>query len=172
MSDQGFSYSPDQLREIAGDVLRHARDHGATACETEVSEGFGQTASVRKGEVDTIEYNRDKGVGVTVYLGQRRGHASTSDFSAEALRATVDAALSIARFTAPDPCAGLADESLLAKDFPDLDLHHPWRLDVEEAIAMARECEEAAYAVSPRISNSEGASVSSQESHFVVPPPI
>lgn len=167
MSDQGFSYSPDQLREIAGDVLRHARDHGATACETEVSEGFGQTASVRKGEVDTIEYNRDKGVGVTVYLGQRRGHASTSDFSAEALRATVDAALSIARFTAPDPCAGLADESLLAKDFPDLDLHHPWRLDVEEAIAMARECEEAAYAVSPRISNSEGASVSSQESHFV-----
>ena len=148
-------------------MLRHARDHGATACETEVSEGFGQTASVRKGEVDTIEYNRDKGVGVTVYLGQRRGHASTSDFSAEALRATVDAALSIARFTAPDPCAGLADESLLAKDFPDLDLHHPWRLDVEEAIAMARECEEAAYAVSPRISNSEGASVSSQESHFV-----
>lgn len=147
-------------------MLRHARDHGATACETEVSEGFGQTASVRKGEVDTIEYNRDKGVGVTVYLGQRRGHASTSDFSAEALRATVDAALSIARFTAPDPCAGLADETLLAKDFPDLDLHHPWRLDVEEAIAMARECEAAAYAVSPRISNSEGASVSSQESHF------
>jgi PmbA protein len=167
MSDQGFSYLPDQLREIASDVLRHARDHGATACETEVSEGFGQTASVRKGEVDTIEYNRDKGVGVTVYLGQRRGHASTSDFSAEALRSTVDAALSIARFTAPDPCAGLADESLLAKDFPDLDLHHPWRLGVEEAIALARECEQAAYAVSPKISNSEGASVSSQESHFI-----
>lgn len=167
MSDQGFSYSPDQLREIASDVLRHARDHGASACETEVSEGFGQTASVRKGEVDTIEYNRDKGVGVTVYVGQRRGHASTSDFSAEALRATVDAALSIARFTAPDPCAGLADAALLARVFPDLDLHHPWRLDVEEAIAMARECEQAAYAASPKISNSEGASVSSQESHFI-----
>ncbi len=167
MSDQGFSYSPDQLRQIAKDVLEHAREHGASACETEVSEGFGQTASVRRGEVDTIEYNRDKGVGVTVYLGQQRGHASTSDFSGEALRAAVDAALSIARFTAPDPCAGLPDEALLAKEFPALELHHPWRLSVEEAIVMARDCEQAAYALSPMITNSEGASVSSQESHFI-----
>ncbi len=167
MSDPGFSFSSDQLREIANDVLRHARDLGATACETDVSEGFGQTASVRKGEVDTIEYNRDKGVGVTIYLGQQRGHASTSDFSPAALRSTVAAALSIARFTASDPCAGLPDEALLARTFPDLDLHHPWSLSVEEAITMARQCEQAAYSVSPRISNSEGASVSTQQSHFI-----
>lgn len=167
MSATGFSFSPDRLREIATDVLKYAAERGATACETDVSEGFGQTASVRKGEVDTIEYNRDKGVGVTIYLGQQRGHASTSDFSTEALRSTVDAALSIARFTAPDPCAGLPDEGLLARDCPDLDLHHPWQLGVEQAIEMARICEQAAYAVSPKIGNSEGASVSTQESHFI-----
>nr|MBL8457645.1 metalloprotease PmbA [Zoogloeaceae bacterium] len=167
MSDTGFSFSPDRLREIASDVLEYAAKRGATACETDVSEGFGQTTSVRKGEVDTIEYNRDKGVGVTIYLGQQRGHASTSDFSTEALRSTVDAALSIARFTAPDPCAGLPDEALLARDCPDLDLHHPWSLGIEQAIEMARACEQAAFAVSPRISNSEGASVSTQESHFI-----
>lgn len=167
MSANGFSYTPDQLRELASEVLRYARERGASACETDVSEGFGQNASVRKGEVDTIEYNRDKGVGVTIYLGQQRGHASTSDFSREALHATVDAALSIARFTAPDPCAGLADPELLARECPDLDMHHPWPLSVEDAISLARECEEAAYAVSPKIDNSEGASVSTQESHFI-----
>jgi len=167
MSDQGFSFLPDRLRNIASEVLKHARERGASACETDVSEGFGQTASVRKGEVDTIEYNRDKGVGVTVYLGQQRGHASTSDFSPEALRSTVEAALSIARFTAADPCAGLADEALLAHDAPDLDLYHPWPLSVEEAITLARDCERAAYDVSPKITNSEGASVSTQQSHFI-----
>jgi PmbA protein len=167
MSDQGFSFTPDRLREIATDVLRFAREKGASACETDVSEGYGQTASVRKGEVDTIEYNRDKGVGVTVYLGQQCGHASSSDFSERALRATVDAALSIARFTAADPCAGLADERLMAKDIPDLDLYHPWPLTVERAIEMARECEAAAFAVSPKITNSEGASVSTQQAHFI-----
>src|SRR5512139_289319 len=99
MSAQGFSFSQDRLREIATDVLKHAKKGGATACETDVSEGFGQSATVRKGEVDTIEYNRDKGIGVTVYLGQQRGYASTSDFGREALRSTVDAARSIARFT-------------------------------------------------------------------------
>ena len=167
MSDQGFSFTSDRLREIAVEVLEHARAVGASACETDVSEGFGQTASVRKGEVDTIEYNRDKGVGVTVYLGQQRGHASTSDFSPQALRNTVEAALSIARFTASDPCAGLPDPELLARDCPDLDLYHPWPLSVEDAIAMARECEQAAYAVGPQITNSEGASVSTQQSHFI-----
>ncbi len=167
MSAQGFSYSRDQLCEIAEDVLRFARTQGASACETDVSEGFGQTVSVRKGEVDTIEYNRDKGIGVTVYLGQQRGYASTSDFSASALKATVDAALAIARFTAPDPCAGLADQEAMATEFPDLDLHHPWPLSVEEALTLATRCEEAALATSPLITNSEGASVSQQESHFI-----
>lgn len=168
MSDSGFSFSHDRLREIAARVIELARARGADACEAEVSEGCGQTASVRKSEVDTIEYNRDKGVGVTVYLGQSRGHASTSDFGDAALASTVEAALSIARFTAPDPAAGLPEAALLAKDWPDLDLHHPWPLSIEEAIELARRCEQAAYAAGPQITNSEGASVSTQQAHFVL----
>ncbi|THF60717.1 metalloprotease PmbA [Pseudothauera rhizosphaerae] len=167
MSAQDFAFPHEQLQEIAADVLKFARKRGASACETDVSEGVGQTVTVRRGEVDTIEYNRDKGIGVTVYLGQQRGHASTSDFSRKALKATVEAAVSIARFTAPDPCAGLADKELLAKDSPDLDLDHPWKLSVDEAIATAHRCEEAAFAASDKVSNSEGASVSAQRSHFV-----
>lgn len=167
MSAPEFSYTPDYLRQLASDVLRHARELGATACEADVSEAFGQSVTVRKSEVETIEYNRDKGIGVTVYLGQQRGHASTSDFSPKALRATVAAALSIARFTAPDPCAGLPEEKLLAKKAMDLDLHHPWDVSVEEAIDLARRCEEAAFAVSSMVRNSEGASVSTQQSQFV-----
>ena len=167
MSDKGFSFAPEALREIASDILRFAREGGASACETDVSEGVGQTVSVRKGEVDTIEYNRDKGIGVSVYIGQQRGYASTSDFSTAALRATVDAALSIARFTAPDPCAALAEKELLATEFPDLDLFHPWQLDVEAAIELARNCEQAAFDTSSRITNSEGANASTQQSQFV-----
>ena len=167
MSDPGFSFTQEHLREITSTVLEHARRSGASACETDVSEGFGQTTTVRKGEVETIEYNRDKGVGVTVYVGQKRGHASTSDFSVEALKRTVEAALSIARFTASDPCAGLPEEGLLAREAMDLDLYHPWRLPVAAAIEHARACEQAAFDVSPEITNSEGASISTQESHFV-----
>ena len=169
MSSQGFSFSQAHLAEIATDILKYAKKRGASSCETDVSEGFGQSVAVRRGEVDTIEYNRDKGVGVTVYLGQQRGYASTSDFSKKALKATVDAALSIARFTAPDPCAGLADAALMAKakESPELDLFHPWNIDVAQAIELARRCEDAAFAVSPKITNSEGANTSVQQSHFV-----
>ena len=164
-----FSYTSDQLRQLASDVLRHAEHCGATACETDVSEGYGQSVTVRKGEVETIEFNRDKGIGVSAYLGQRRGHASTSDFSAASLRATVEAALSIARFTAEDPCAGLPEPEMLAKntDAIDLDLYYPWPILVEDAIDIARRSEQAAFAVSPLISNSEGASVSAHAAHFV-----
>ena len=125
---------------------------------------------VRCGEVETIEYNRDKGIGVTVYLGQQKGNASTADFSTAALRETVEAALNIARFTAADPCAGLPEAHLLASRADaaqDLDLYHPWQLSVEQAIELARRCEQAAFAVSPLIANSEGASVSLQEGQFV-----
>ncbi|HEY9192432.1 MAG TPA: DNA gyrase modulator, partial [Methyloversatilis sp.] len=144
MSRQGFSYTDGSLREIAQDLLDHARAGGATAAEVDVSEGFGQSVTVRKGEVETIEYNRDKGIGVTVYVGQRKGYASSSDFSPDAMRATVDAALSIARFTAEDDCAGLPDAALMAREFRDLDLFHPWDLPVEQAIDLARRCEDAA----------------------------
>jgi PmbA protein len=162
-----FSFTQDQLRELATEVLRHAERCGATACETDVSEGVGQSVTVRKGEVETIEFNRDKGVGVSVYLGQRRGHASTSDFSSAALRATVEAAVSIARFTAEDDCAGLPEPELLAREPMELDLYHPWDLPVEEAIDLARRSEAAAFAVSPRVRNSEGATVSAHAAHFV-----
>lgn len=167
MSSQGFSYNEERLVALAEQVLVYARTRGASACETDVSEGYGQSVTVRKGEVETIEYNRDKGLGVTVYLGHKRGHASSSDFSAEALRAAVDAALSIARLTAEDPCAGLPEPELLARDKPDLDLFHPWDISVEDAIDMAQRCEAAAFAVSPQIKNSEGATVSTHSSHFV-----
>ncbi len=162
-----FSYAFSTLQQLAEDVLKHARDKGATACEVDVSEGFGQSVGVRCDEVETIEFNRDKGIGISVYAGQRKGYASTSDFSPQALRETVEAALNIARFTAADDCAGLADAALLAKDIPDLDLYHPWALTVEDAIETARRCEQAAFEVSPLVSNSEGASVSTQQAHFV-----
>jgi PmbA protein len=167
MPSSRFSYSADRLRELAQSVLDHAKSHGATSAETEVSEGFGQTVTVRRGEVETIEYNRDKGIGVTVYVGQKRGHASSSDFSEQAVKDTVEAALSIARFTAPDDAAGLADPDLLAKDIRDLDLWHPWDLPVERAIELAKIAEDAGFAVDKRISNTEGATVSTQESQFV-----
>ncbi|HYO28198.1 MAG TPA: DNA gyrase modulator, partial [Azonexus sp.] len=162
-----FSYPFATLQQLAEDVLKHARDKGATASEVDVSEGFGQSVGVRCDEVETIEFNRDKGVGITVYVGQRKGYASTSDFSPQALRETVEAALDIARFTADDDCAGLADALLMAKDCPDLDLYHPWALTVEDAIETARRCEQAAFDASPLVSNSEGASVSTQQAHFV-----
>jgi PmbA protein len=164
---QAFAHSQEELRALARNVLDHASASGATACELDISEGLGQSVSVRRQEVETIEYNRDKGLGVTVYIGQRRGHASSSDFSLAALKASVEAALSIARFTAEDDCAGLPDAERLARDSMDLDLFHPWDISVEESIDVARRCEQAAFDVSPMVKNSEGATVSAQSSHFV-----
>ena len=158
------------LQQLAQDVLVTAQNGGASDCEVDVSEGFGQSVTVRCGEIETIEYNRDKGIGVTVYLGQRKGHASTSDFSPGAVREAVAAALNIARFTAEDPCAGLADVDCLAsraQGEQDLGLYRPWALSVEGAVDLARRCEAAAFSVSPQVSNSEGATVSIQEGQFV-----
>jgi len=168
MTKARFTLRYEALQEIAADVLRHAREGGADGCESEVSDGYGQTVTVRKGEVETIEHNRDKGLGVTVYIGKKKGHASTSDFSARAVGDAVGKALTIARFTASDDCAGLADPARLCRETRDLDLFHPWDLGVEEAIAMARDCEAAAFRLDPRVVNSEGASVSCQHSQFVL----
>ena len=162
-----FPLTTDALSGVAGEVLRAARAGGATAAETEVSQAFGLSVTVRKAEVETIAYNRDKGIGVTVYVGARRGHASTADFARAAIGDTVAKALTIARYTAEDDCAGLADPALLARNWSDLDLYHPWDLTVEEAIALGRECEAAALAVDPRLTNSEGATVSLHEGEFV-----
>jgi PmbA protein len=142
-------------------ALEEARVLGAVQAEAAVSVDVGLSVSVRLGEVETVEYQRDRGMGVTVYFGTRKGSASTADLSAAALRETVAKACSIARFTAEDPCAGLADPGDLATDVPDLDLSHPWDLTPERACELAQECEAAALAVDPRITNSEGAGVSS-----------
>ena len=151
------------LGALVNEALAEAQRHGATAAEASASVGKGLAVTVRLGEVESIEYHQDKGLGVTVYVGQAKGHASTSDFSAKALRETVAAALTIARHTSADPCAGLADPDLFAREIPDLDLYHPWSIDADGAADLARRCEDAARSLDPRISNSEGGSVSSGE---------
>lgn len=166
MTEASFRYSQHDLQQMGEDVLRIAKASGASDAEAEISLGFGQNVSVRMGETETIEYNRDKGVSVTVYFGKQRGHASTSDLSRKALEDTVAAACNIARYTAQDTFCGLADPALMAKEIPDLDLHHPWNISVDEALAIAVECEAAARAVDKRITNSEGASVSAYEGMF------
>jgi len=162
-----FSNSADSLRDIAQYMLGYAKQHGASAAAADVSEGFGQAVTVRQGEVETIEYNRDKGLAITVYIGQQRGNASTSDFSPQAVRDTVDAALSIARYTAKDDCSGLPDADMLACNCLDLDLYHPWDLPVDKAIELAQQCEQAALEADERINNSEGATVNVHEAQFV-----
>ncbi|TFW35832.1 metalloprotease PmbA [Massilia horti] len=167
MNDSLFPHTQDQLKQIAQDVLAIAREQGATDASVEISEGSGLSVTVRKGKTETIEQNKDKGMGVTVYCGQRRGNATTSDFSPSSLRSTVEAAWNIARFTAEDDAAGLPDADLLETDPRDLRLIYPWPLSAEEALALAQRCEAAAFAVDPRVTNSEGASVYIQHSHFV-----
>lgn len=166
MSEPRFSYSLSQLQEMSADVLRRAKDAGASAAEAEISLGFGQNVSVRMGETETIEYNRDKGVSVTVYFGQQKGHASTSDLSPQAIQDTVSAACNIARYTAKDEFCGLADPALMAKEIPALDLYHPWDLSVDQALELAKVCEASARSVDKRINNSEGGSVSTYEGMF------
>jgi len=167
VADSRFSHTIDDLKHIIRDALDQAKASGASDCEAEVSQAFGQDVSVRHGEVETIEYNRDRGLSVSVYFGKKLGHASTSDLSPQAVKDTVAAAVSIARHTASDDFAGLADPELLAQEIPDLDLYHPWDLAVEEAIELAQRIEAAALAVDPRITNSEGATASTHESQFV-----
>lgn len=162
-----FTYSQDQLKQLAQDVLRFARDKGATDAAVEISEGAGLSVGVRRGKIETIEQNKDKGIGVTVFIGQQRGNASTSDFSADALKATVDAAYNIARFTAADDCAGLPDAEMLEKHPQELKLFYPWKINTEEAINLAKRAEAAAFEVDPRIKNSEGAGVYANQSQFV-----
>jgi PmbA protein len=165
----GFAFRRDQFQQMVEDTLAMARSLGASDSGVEVSEGVGLSVSVRKGELENVERNRDKSLGVSVYLGQRRGNASTSDFTRAAIARTVQAAYDIARFTAEDPAAGLPDAADLATPDEvahDLDLFHPWAIDAEQAAAIALRCEQAALSTSRLITNSEGAGVSAQQSHF------
>ena len=163
-----FHLTAATLKQIAADALAHAMSLGASDASTEISESTGLSVTTRKMQVETIEHTRDKGLGVTVYDGQRRGHASTSDLSPAAIRQAVEAAYNIARFTAPDDCAGLPDAADLERAPRDLDLYHAWALDTEAAIGIARRAEQAAFDVDRRIVNSEGANVYASAGHFVL----
>jgi PmbA protein len=152
-----------ELEQLVEDLLGEARRLGASAAEAAVSSNAGLSLTVRLGETETIEHTRDNGLGVTVYFGHRKGSASTSDLSPQAIKETVGAACDFARYTSEDPCSGLADAALMATDKPDLDLYHPWRQSIEEAIELAIRCEDAAREYDPRIINSEGASLNSHD---------
>ncbi|HMS81274.1 MAG TPA: DNA gyrase modulator, partial [Burkholderiaceae bacterium] len=162
-----FDHSRARFEDLARSVLDRAARLGATAASTDVSESSGLSVNVRKGRVETIEQTRDKGLGVTVHVGRRRGHASTSDFGEAAVEQTVRAAWEIARFTGEDPCAGLPDADTLARSPRDLALFHPWTIEAAEAIEIARAMEAAAFDVDRAIVNSEGAGVTISHGHFV-----
>ncbi|HET6654837.1 MAG TPA: metalloprotease PmbA [Gammaproteobacteria bacterium] len=155
------TYTQADLEQLVADVLRQAKECGASQAEAGVGLESGLSLNVRLGEVETLEYQRDRSFGVTVYFGHSKGSASSADFSPQALKDTVQAACSIARYTADDPAAGLADAELMAREIPDLDLCHPWDLDPDQAIELALSCENTAREFDPRIQNSEGAAVNS-----------
>ncbi len=163
-----FAYTKHDFQDLAQLALREARDAGASDAAIEISEGQGLSVNVRLGRVEQVEHNTDKVLDISVYAGLRRGHASTSDFSPQAIRSTARAAFDIARYTAEDDCAGLPEPGTLALHARDPGLYHPWNLDVDEAVALARRAEDAAFATDRRIRNSEGASVSAQHMHFVL----
>lgn len=167
MNDSDFVSTDDQLKQIAEDVLKYARSKGASGAAVGISEGSGLSVSVHRGEIETIEKNQDKGIGVTVFVGKKRGNATTSDFSTESLKQTVDAAYNIATFTSEDEAAGLPDVDMLERHPRDLGLYYRWPIDTEEAVEIAKRCEAAAFETDKRISNTEGASVNVSHSHFI-----
>ena len=156
-----------RMQGMAADTVAEALRLGATQAEAAVSSAAGLSVSVRLGEVETIEHTRDRSLGVTVYFGHCKGSASTTDLAPAAIAESVAAACTIARHTAEDECAGLADAELMAADPPSLDLYHPWELDAEAAIALALRCEDAARGLDPRIHNSEGATVGHHDGDYV-----
>jgi len=161
-ADQRATYTA-----IIESAMAEAKAQGATAAEASVGIETGLSVSVRMGDVETLEYHHDKGLGVTVYIGNSKGSANTSDLSIEAIRAAVRAACGIARHTAADKYSGIADRELLAWNYPDLDLCHPWDVTAEQAVELALECENVARGFDPRIVNSEGSSVSTHQGFHV-----
>ncbi|PIA69375.1 PmbA protein [Pseudomonas sp. NFACC19-2] len=151
------------LQEQVEAILAEARRQGASACEVAVSAGQGLSTTVRQGEVETVEFNRDQGFGITLYVGQRKGSASTSATGSEAIRETVAAALAIAKHTSEDECAGLADAALMARELPELDLYHPWSITPEQAVEQALACEAAAFSADKRIKNADGTSLNTHQ---------
>ncbi len=160
MSTNELTENRDELTRIIDSVLNQAKEMGASAVEAEVGVGSGLSANVRKGEIDKLEYERDKGLSITVFIDGQKGNSSTSDFSDVAIKESVEAAMSIAKFASRDEHAGLVEAELMATEFPDLDLYHPWSISPEAAIELAIECEQAAFDSDKRISNSDGSVVS------------
>ena len=157
--------STTELRQLMNSVLDLARKEGATDVAVAVNNDRGFSVDVRMGQVETVAFSEDKGVGLTVYIGHRKGGASSTDTSPAALQAMVSAACDIAKVSAEDPCFGLADKELMTKDHPDLDLFHLWDITPQQAIELALKCESHALSLNERIVNSDGVSVSSYESH-------
>ncbi|WP_041064434.1 metalloprotease PmbA [Thiolapillus brandeum] len=162
-----MSRNIEQLESMVADLLSEAKKQGASAADAAVSSSAGLSLTVRMGDVETIEHTRDQGLSVTVYFGHRKGSANTTDLKPAALREAVSKACTIARYTSEDDCAGLAPPELLAHDYPELDLYHPWDIDTEQARALALETEQAARDFDPRISNSEGATLNTQSGSFI-----
>ncbi|QEY61384.1 metalloprotease PmbA [Metapseudomonas lalkuanensis] len=157
---------PEALPELQARVeriLAEARRQGASACEVAVSVEQGLSTSVRQGEVETVEFNRDQGFGITLYVGQRKGSASTSASGEDAIRETVAAALAIAKHASEDECAGLADAALMARDLPELDLYHPWAITPEQAVEQALICEAAAFETDKRVSKADGTTLNTHQ---------
>jgi PmbA protein len=163
------SLEPNEVewREIIANVLQMAKSKGATAAEVSTSVSSGFSVDVRMGDVETVEHNRDKGIGITVYFGQRKGSASTSDTRPEAIASTVEAASHIAKYTSEDEFAGLASPELMAYHYPELSLNHVWKLSVAQAIELAKECEQIGMACDKRITNSDGSNVSTYQQFYI-----
>lgn len=153
----------DEVKQAVSEALAHATKLGATAAEAAMSSTSGLSVSTRMGEVETIEFNQDGGLGISVYVGNHKGSASTADLSPKALRSVVEKAIDIAKFTSDDPCNGVADKALLEMSPPDLDLYHPWEVTPEQGVEFCIEAEKAALEFDERIVNSDGASFSSHE---------
>ncbi|MCZ6579889.1 MAG: metalloprotease PmbA [Gammaproteobacteria bacterium] len=149
----------ESFKNIVADTLKMAQASGASQAEAGLSVSQGLSVAARMRKLETIEHQQDNGLGISVYFGQHKGSASTSNLEPDAIRKTVEAACNIARYTSEDPCTGLADAELMAQEFNDLDLYHPWEISAEAAIELALECESAALDFDDRIINSEGASV-------------
>lgn len=162
-----FNHSSAELSELCAKALSLAAQRGATSAEVDVSESVGQSVQVRLREVEQLEYRQDKSLDITVYVGQSKGRAGTADFSSRAIEETVQAALDIARYTAADEFAGLADAELMATTFGDLDKYHEWDISAEDAVELAKNCETAALEYDNRITNSDGAGIHTNHYQFV-----
>ncbi|WP_333608872.1 metalloprotease PmbA [Arsukibacterium sp.] len=152
-----------EVKAAVSQVLAHAKALGASSAEAAMSRTRGLSVETRHGEVETVEFNQDGGLGISLYFGQRKGSASTADLSPQALQRAVAAAADIARYTSEDPHAGVAEADWLEFSPPDLDLFYPDSISTEQAIALCAGAEDAAFATDPRITNSEGASFSSHQ---------